>query len=129
MGVLMLSGTLVFAEAAKTDDAGDKASVAAAAAKARSQMMMGSMQRMMMMQALREKAVVPTSDGGIVIVLGNKLTKYDKDLNVVKETEIKVDTEAMMQQNMMGGMPGYSLMKSPMPTNPAQNTADSRTRR
>ena len=57
-----------------------------------------------------------TSDGGIVIVTGNKLTKYDKDLNVVKEIELKTDMVGMqkmmddmksmcpMMKGMMGGM-------------------------
>lgn len=52
----------------------------------------------MMMKAM-EKSVVATSDGGIVVVMGNKLTKYDKDLNVVKEVELKMDMEAM-KKNM-----------------------------
>ena len=49
-----------------------------------------------------EKTVVATSDGGIVIVTGNKITKYDKNLTVVKETEIKVDADAM--KNKMAAM-------------------------
>ncbi len=56
---------------------------------------------MMMMQTkmMMEKSVVATSDGGVVIVTGNKMTKYDKDLNVVKEVEMKMDMEAM-EKNM-----------------------------
>ncbi len=56
----------------------------------------------MMMKSMMDKSVVATSDGGIVVVAGNKITKYDKDLNVVKEVEIKVDAEAMQKQ--MGEM-------------------------
>ena len=49
------------------------------------------------MQAMREKSVTATPEGGLIIVLGNKITKYDKDLNVVKEAELKIDMEAMRQ--------------------------------
>ena len=64
--------------------------------------------------SMMNKSVVPTSDGGIVIVAGNKITKYDKDLNVVKEAEVKVDMEATKKQMadmmkmcpMMGDMKG-----------------------
>ena len=66
----------------------------------------------MMMMKMMEKTVVATSDGGIVVVLGNKITKYDKDLNVLKEIEIKMDRENMKKDMddmmkmcpMMGGM-------------------------
>ena len=48
-------------------------------------MMGGKMMGMCpMMQSMMQKSVVATSDGGIVVVTGNKITKYDKDLNVVK---------------------------------------------
>ena len=69
-----------------------------------------------MMTKMMEKSVVATSDGGIVVVMGNKLTKYDKDLNVVKEVELRMDMEGMqkmmsdmmekcpMMKGMMGGM-------------------------
>ena len=53
-----------------------------------------------MMGGMMQKTVVPTSDGGVIIMLGNKLMKYDKDLNLVKEVEVKIDYEAM-QKNMM----------------------------
>ncbi|MBP9855472.1 MAG: hypothetical protein KBD53_11450 [Candidatus Omnitrophica bacterium] len=55
-----------------------------------------------MMQSMMQKQVVATSDGGIIVVAGNKLTKYDKDLNVIKEVELKMDTEGM--QKMMDNM-------------------------
>jgi hypothetical protein len=38
------------------------------------------------------RTVVATSDGGIVIVEGNKITKLDGDLNVTKSIDLK-DTE------------------------------------
>ena len=61
--------------------------------------MMGDKSGMMgmhsMMMKMMEKLMVPTEDGGVVVLFGNKLTKYDKDLNVVKEVEIKMDMEGM----------------------------------
>ena len=66
----------------------------------------------MMMEKMMSKSMVATSDGGVVVLAGNKITKYDKDLNVIKEAEVKVDMEAMKKQMsdmmkmcpMMGGM-------------------------
>jgi len=67
-----------------------------------------------MMQGMMQKTVVATTDGGVIVAAGNKLMKYDKDLNLVKEVEIKIDMAAMkehmqkMQENcpMMQGMGG-----------------------
>jgi len=41
------------------------------------------------------KKLVATQDGGVVLMMCNKLIKYDASLNVVKEVEIKMDMEAM----------------------------------
>ncbi len=62
--------------------------------------MMGMMGMGSMMQSMMQKSVVATSDGGIIVVTGNKITKYDKDLNVVKEVELKMDMEGMHKQMM-----------------------------
>ena len=51
---------------------------------------MGKMDGMMM-----HKTVVATSDGGVVVMMGDKLVKYDKNLNLVKETELKMEEEVM----------------------------------
>ena len=64
--------------------------------------MMGMMGMCPMMKSMMERTVVATGDGGIIVVTGNKLTKYDKDLNVVKEIELKMDMEGM--QKMMDNM-------------------------
>ena len=45
-------------------------------------------------------AMVATEDGGIVIMWGSKLMKYDKDLNLIKEAEIKIDWESMNKTMM-----------------------------
>lgn len=75
----------------------------------------GMMMHGMMMNAMMNKSMVATSDGGVVVMTANKLTKYDKDLNVVKEIELKMDMEGMqkmmkdcpmMGKGMMGNMGG-----------------------
>jgi hypothetical protein len=50
------------------------------------------MNKMMMMEG---KKLVATQDGGAILMIGNKLIKYDSQLNIVKEVEIKIDMEAM----------------------------------
>ena len=72
----------------------------------------------MMMKSMMEKTIVATSDGGIIVSAGNKLTKYDKDLNVVKEVEIKMDMEGMHKQ-MMDMMKNCPMMKG-MTTTPSE---------
>jgi hypothetical protein len=60
--------------------------------------MPGMMHPMMMGQSL-----VATEDGGVVVMIGNKLQKYDKDLVLQKEVEIEVDMKGMwkaMKENM-----------------------------
>ena len=44
---------------------------------------------MTMMKGMMEKKIVETSDGGVVVMTCDKLYKYDKDLNLVKEVELK----------------------------------------
>ena len=43
------------------------------------------------------KELIATQDGGVVLMMGSKLIKYDAQLNVVKEVEIKIDMEAMQK--------------------------------
>jgi Na+/H+ antiporter NhaB len=54
----------------------------------------------MMMKSMMEKTMVATEDGGVVVLIGNKLLKYDKNLNLQKEVEIKIDTEAIKEKMM-----------------------------
>lgn len=54
--------------------------------------MMGMMEKMM------KKEIIATSDGGAIVLFGNTLYKYDKDLNLVKKTEIEIDYEAMKKK-------------------------------
>lgn len=86
--------------------------------------MMGGMRGRDMMGAdmmgmgamMNSSSIVATQDGGVVVLMGNELFKYDKDLSLVKQTEIKFNWENwqqmmmqhrnMMMQNrgmMMGG--------------------------
>lgn len=58
----------------------------------------GMMGQYMMMKKIMEKEMVSSGDGGVIVLVGNKLLKYDKDLNLVKEAEIKIDMEAMMEK-------------------------------
>ncbi len=62
-----------------------------------------------MMSSMMGKSMAATSDGGVIVMSGNKLTKYDKDLNVVKEVEIKMDM-AGMQNQMMDMMKNCPMM-------------------
>ena len=41
------------------------------------------------------KNLVATTDGGVVILIGNKLLKYDANLNLIKEIEIKIEKPDM----------------------------------
>lgn len=83
-------------------------------------MMKGMMGKGMMMHEMMEhgmmmdKKVIATSDGGIIVVVGNKIQKYDKDLNLVKEVEIKMDMEQMHHHmmEMMGDKMGSPEGKS-----------------
>lgn len=75
-------------------------------------MMGGKMMKCPMMKSMMKRDIIATSDGGIIVVLGNKLTKYDKDLNVVKEVELKIDTEGM--QKMMEEMKSMCPMMQEM---------------
>lgn len=56
------------------------------------------------------RSLVATADGGVVVLLGNKLYKYDKDLVLQKEVEIKIDREGT--QKKMGKSPMSQKMKS-----------------
>ncbi len=74
-----------------------------------------------MMQSMRQQQVVATSDGGIIVVGGNKITKYDKDLNVVKEVEQKIDMKGM--EKMMEDCPMMNKGMGHM-GNDAETTAE-----
>ncbi len=47
----------------------------------------------MQMMGAMQKQMVSTNDGGVIVWAGDKLFKYDKDLNLVKEVELKTGGE------------------------------------
>jgi hypothetical protein len=49
------------------------------------------------------KSMIATTDGGVVVMIGDKLMKFDKDLNLVKETKIKMDIEGMEKPMLQPG--------------------------
>lgn len=63
---------------------------------------MGGM--IMQMMGQMQKQMVATSDGGFVVLVSNKLLKYDKDLNLVKEAELKTGAELKIDVGSMQEM-------------------------
>jgi hypothetical protein len=57
----------------------------------------------MMMNPVTDRQLVATSDGGVVVLFGNKIMKYDKNLNLVKEAEIKIDGDSFRKMIMEKG--------------------------
>lgn len=51
-----------------------------------------------MSKMMMQSYLVATQDGGIIILSGNKLMKYDKNLNLIKEVKIKNDMQEMMNR-------------------------------
>ncbi len=39
--------------------------------------------------------VIPTSDGGVIVLMGNKMIKYDKNLNRKQEVNIQLSQQEM----------------------------------
>lgn len=75
-----------------------------------SKAMMGCQGGCPMKGAMMGKSVVATSDGGVVIVAGNKIIKYDKNLKLVKEVEIDAGM-GMARKGMKGMMKDCPMMK------------------
>lgn len=75
---------------------------------------MGRDKMAMMMKPMMQKQIVATKDGGVVVLSGNRLLKYDKNLNLKSETQIPMDKEWMheimrncpMGMKMRMGEPG-----------------------
>lgn len=72
----------------------------------------GASMMQMMMGTMMKKQMVATEDGGIIVLSGNKLLKYDKDLNLKKEVEVPMDMEGMHKR--MKKMMKNCLMKKKM---------------
>ncbi len=52
----------------------------------------------MMQGGMNAREVIPTEDGGIVVKLGNKLIKYDSDMEKVGEATIEITKEDIEQR-------------------------------
>jgi heme/copper-type cytochrome/quinol oxidase subunit 4 len=63
--------------------------------------MMGCPIHMMMCEHMMKKEIISTGDGGVIVMACNKLYKYDKDLNLVKEVELKIDQEMKEKMEKM----------------------------
>lgn len=55
----------------------------------------------MLMHGMMGASMVATEDGGVVVMVANQLYKYDRNLVLKKEAEIKIDT-AKLRGAMMG---------------------------
>jgi hypothetical protein len=53
-----------------------------------------------MKQGMMDKKIIATQDGGVVLWMGNKLVKFDKDLKQVGEAEVKMEMPAMCESKM-----------------------------
>lgn len=62
------------------------------------------------MPSMMEKSVTATSDGGVVVLAGSKLSKYDKNLKLVKEVDFETDMAAM-HKNMGDRMSDCPMMR------------------
>ena len=51
-------------------------------------------------ESMLKAQMAATDDGGVIILACNKLMKYDKELNLVKEVELKIDMSAEMKKMM-----------------------------
>jgi len=74
------------------------------------------MGKMMMMGAMMKKSMDIGPDGSIYVLAGNKLIKYDKDLNLVKQVEVMVGMEGMKDCPMikdMGQAPAQKDVSKP----------------
>ncbi len=52
----------------------------------------------MMMGSMMCMAVVSTEDGGVIVLAGDKLLRYDKDLSLTKEVKIEMDLEGTQKK-------------------------------
>ena len=67
----------------------------------------GMMPQKGMMQGM-EKSIVASNDGGVIVLAGHKLYKYDKNLNLVKEVELPRPEGMMDKTGMMEKKGGCS---------------------
>jgi len=59
------------------------------------QMMCTCPMHQMMMGPMMGKSMIATTDGGVVVMVGDKLMKFDSAMRFVGEAKIKMDIEGM----------------------------------
>ncbi len=59
-------------------------------------MMMKEKMKRYGMKEMCSPSMVASNDGGVIVMMGKKLMKYDKHLNLVKQVEMKCDKEDVM---------------------------------
>ncbi|MDG5816735.1 hypothetical protein QA601_16680 [Chitinispirillales bacterium ANBcel5] len=64
---------------------------------AHNERMMGMMMMGMCPMHTLQPQVIPTDDDGIVVVIGNRIVKFDSDLNQVEEVTVELSTQEMQQ--------------------------------
>lgn len=53
-----------------------------------------------MMKKMMQREIIATEDGGVAVLAGNKLIKYDKKLNLVNEVKIDTGMKEMCRKMM-----------------------------
>lgn len=71
---------------------------------------------------MMQKTMATTEDGGIIVAMGDKLVKYDSDLNKVKEVALDIDT-TQMHAKMQQMMQNCSMMQQQAGGGSQQQTA------
>jgi len=97
---LAFSSVIVFADEPQENK--EPVAQEKAAAKQANQERMGAMA--MQMMGSMQRQMVATSDGGVIVLAGGKLLKYDKDLNLVREVDLKTNVELKIDAGSMQEM-------------------------
>jgi hypothetical protein len=107
----------VFAQETKDSMPDKKAMKAAMADKETMMARHGKMTAMcpmhgMMAKMMMQREMVAAKDGGVIVMSGNRLLKYDRNLNLKKEIELKIDMADMkkMMADMMEKCPMRKMM-------------------
>ena len=76
----------------------------------------------MMKGGMHSQSMVASNDGGVFVLSGGKLMKYDSMLNLVQEIELKGDSKPKRPWKEMSDAPGPPPDDAPAPPeSPAQN--------
>lgn len=93
--ILVIAFFMSYPVFAFAEDAQEQKTSAADEAKKEKQASNERMATMAMsMMAMMQKQMVASGDGGVIILTGNKLLKYDKDLNLIKAVELKTSVDS-----------------------------------